>query len=76
MSCPNKEKCYDKQRSGRLIKGVEISFIYRYNCFICDFDICIICGSKLEEENVTDLQEENLMDKMLRVNYLKFVHKL
>ena len=69
LSCPNKERCHDKQRFCKLTLHNVYNgtfFIYRYNCFLCDFDICIVCGSTLEEENVGELEVESLYDKMLR----------
>ena len=69
-------------------KGLECSYsrctevkgcLFRYNCFLCDQDICIVCGSEEEERNAkrNDLVKmEKFLDKILRFNDVREEHKL
>jgi len=63
-NCPNKEYCSDKQR---------------YNCFPCDQDICIICGSEEEETSVRSgdwRKIENIIEKIIRFNENLIEHEV
>ena len=60
VNCGNTERCQDNQR---------------YNCFPCDFDMCILCGSQ-EEEDIIVARDwgrkesifDTIIDKIFRFN--------
>lgn len=68
VNCGNTERCQDNQR---------------YNCFPCDFDMCILCGSQ-EEEDIIVARDwgrkesifDNIIDKIFRFNETRIEHEV
>ena len=59
-----------KSWTQKLSINIKCSLTFRYNCFLCDFDICLVCGRKQEEAGDSDSLQpqtelETVIDKML-----------